>query len=82
MDQTAICTFKAITSKLIMAQIFRALDQDSDLKICQFWKKYTIKKGIENIDMAWREVDGSTMNGARGKLWPQCVYNFDGFTGL
>lgn len=73
MDQTVIATFRAYYQRHTMAQLVQALDSNPDLTIQEYWCRYNIKKGIDNITVVWNEVDAKTMNVAWSKVWPMLL---------
>ncbi|XP_064099523.1 tigger transposable element-derived protein 1-like [Macrobrachium nipponense] len=79
MDQGAIAAFKANYLKTTFSQAISATDDDPDLSLRDFWKKYDILKCIKNISAAWEAVTKKCMNG----IWKNCakryVNTFDGF---
>ncbi|KAK4307354.1 hypothetical protein Pmani_020873 [Petrolisthes manimaculis] len=83
MDQGIISTFKAYyLRRRTMRQLLDAIDKPDKPTIKQFWSNYNIKKAIDNIDAAWKEVSENAMNGSWRKLWEDCVTDFTGFPDL
>lgn len=79
MDQGIIATFKAYYQRRTMQQLIDGTDGEGMPTIKQWWSAYNIKKGIYNIDAAWKEVTPQAMNGCWRKIWPEVVHDFKGF---
>ena len=71
MDQGIISIFKSHYLKITMNNIVHSDNEVED--VTSFWKNFTLKNAIENIDDAWTQVPQTAMNGVWKKVWPQCV---------
>ncbi|KAK4311594.1 hypothetical protein Pmani_016911 [Petrolisthes manimaculis] len=78
LNEGIFSTFKANYQRLIMKQLLDVTHTPDKQTIKQFWSNYNIKKAIDNIDAAWKEVSDNTMNVSWRKLWKDCVTDFTG----
>lgn len=69
MDQGVIATFKAYYIRRTFAQaISLTTGENSSMLLPEFWKKYDIKKAVENIDESWKEVTSKNMKDVWNKI--------------
>ncbi|XP_029641881.1 tigger transposable element-derived protein 1-like [Octopus sinensis] len=61
-----------------MGQGITAIFKRYYMKRC-FWKKCEINKAVQNIAVAWNDVQSTAMNGVWKKLCPQFMNDFNGF---
>lgn len=73
MDQSVTEMFKAFY--LLIHETDR---EDKQAAVREFWRSYTIMKGVNNIEASWDEVTQANMN-AVWRMWPECVRDFPGF---
>ncbi|XP_029641224.1 tigger transposable element-derived protein 1-like [Octopus sinensis] len=79
MDQGIIAVFKCYYMKRTLRQAIVATDFDESITLRDFWKRYDIYKAVQNIAVAWNDVQNTAMNGVWKKLCPQFVNDFQGF---
>jgi len=72
MDQEIIATFKAYYLRESIKGLVTASTGGKE-SVVSFWKQYSIKHAIDNIDCAWHSVSISVMNRGWKKLWPGCI---------
>ena len=77
MDQGVIATFKTYYLQITFTNLVKLTDNQMTVK--EFWKPFTIRDALCNVE-SWKEVTNSCMNGAWGKLCPQFVRGFKGFS--
>ena len=73
MDQGVISNFKCYYLRRTFSQLIAATDGDGKPTMKQFWKNYNIKMAIQNINLSWRELKKTCMNGVWREIWPECV---------
>ncbi|XP_061435172.1 tigger transposable element-derived protein 1-like [Lethenteron reissneri] len=72
-------TFKAYYLRRLMGQLAAETDGVGKPTVGEFWRGYDIRKAVDNVGAAWREVTPAHLNGAWRQIWPECV---DGSTGF
>ncbi|XP_014786766.1 tigger transposable element-derived protein 1-like [Octopus bimaculoides] len=79
MDQGIIAIFKRYYMKRTLRQARNATDLDESITLRDCWKKYDVNKAVQNIAVAWNDVQRTAMNGVWKKLCPQFMNDFKGF---
>uniref|UniRef100_A0A8C4Q849 Uncharacterized protein n=2 Tax=Eptatretus burgeri TaxID=7764 RepID=A0A8C4Q849_EPTBU len=79
MDQGVIATFKTYYLRRTFANLVKSTDNDH-MTVKEFWKSFTIRDALRNVEESWKEVTPYCMNGVWGKLCPQFVNGFKGFS--
>uniref|UniRef100_S4R489 HTH CENPB-type domain-containing protein n=1 Tax=Petromyzon marinus TaxID=7757 RepID=S4R489_PETMA len=72
-------TLKAYYLRRLVGQLAAETDGEGKPTFGEFWRGYDIRKAVDNVGAAWREVTPAHMNGAWRQIWPECV---DGSTGF
>uniref|UniRef100_K7FQ19 HTH CENPB-type domain-containing protein n=1 Tax=Pelodiscus sinensis TaxID=13735 RepID=K7FQ19_PELSI len=85
MDQGVIRAFKALYTKNTLADLVACVDaaqddEDETFNLKAYWRQYTIATCMQNIQKALKEMKSATVNASWKKLWPQIVYDDEGFT--
>ena len=73
MDQGVISNFESYYLRRTFHRLLKATDGDNMPSMKEFWKNYNILMAIENINLSWKEVRESCMNGTWRQLWPECI---------
>ena len=81
LDQDVMCVFKGIYLHHTFAALHTALQQDSELGVPQYWKRFNVLDCIRFIGKSWHETTQNVLNRGWKKLWPEVVADFSGFTG-
>ncbi len=79
MDQGVIDTFKVCYLPITFINLVKSTD-NNQMIVQEFWKAFTIRYALCNIEESWKEVTRSCMNGVWGKLCPQFLHGFKGFS--
>jgi uncharacterized protein involved in tellurium resistance len=56
MDQGVVATLKSYHLRRTFSQLVQATNDEDNISVEEFWKKYDIKMAIDNIGEAWAEV--------------------------
>ena len=62
MDQGAIANFKKYFIRRTYRQALKAVEDDPNMTLSDFWKSLNIYMCIKHIDASWREVSQTSMN--------------------
>ncbi|KAI6651914.1 Tigger transposable element-derived protein 1-like [Oopsacas minuta] len=79
MDQGVIANFKKYYTRRTFSQALKAVEDDHNTTLSDFWKTFNIYMCVKHIDAAWHEVSQTNMSGVWKFLCPQFVNNFQGF---
>ncbi|XP_068205097.1 tigger transposable element-derived protein 1-like [Palaemon carinicauda] len=80
MNQGVIKNFKALYSRHVMARLQEATDNDPDLNVKNYWKKYTIADCLSVVEESFQDVKPETVNACWKHVWPGCVKDFGSFS--
>ncbi|KRY51622.1 Tigger transposable element-derived protein 1, partial [Trichinella britovi] len=72
LDQGVIQTFKAYYTRRTMARLVAAMDEDSNLEVIDYWKKFSIADCLCHIKESFTELKVETVNACWRNLWPDC----------
>ena len=78
MDQGVIDTFKVCYLPITFINLVKSTD-NSQMIVREFWKAFTTRDVLCDVEESWREITRSSMNGVWGKVSPQCVHGYKGF---
>lgn len=70
MDQGVIKTFKAYYTRRSFAHLHKAMRQNNELSVKEFWKQFNILEAVRIIGESWDEISQKTLNGVWKKLCP------------
>ena len=70
MDQGVIVNFKKYYIHRTYRQALKAVEDDPNMTLSDFWKSFNIYMCIKHIDAAWREVSQTSMNSVWKDLCP------------
>ncbi|XP_027700865.1 tigger transposable element-derived protein 1-like isoform X1 [Vombatus ursinus] len=76
MDQGVFAVFKAYYLRCAFSQLLEVNSNDKQLSIGKIWKDYNIMKAIDNIKIAWAEVNSHCLSGVWRKVWPDLADDF------
>ena len=78
-DQGVIANFKKYYIRRTYRQALKAMENDTNTTLSDFWKSFNIYMFIKRIDAAWCEVFQTNLNGVWKALCPQFVNSNQGF---
>ena len=78
MDQGVIANFNKYYIHPSYRQALKAVKDDPNMILSDFWKSFNIYMCIKHTDAAWREVSHTSMNGVWKALSPQFVNSVQG----
>ncbi|XP_036596148.1 tigger transposable element-derived protein 1-like [Trichosurus vulpecula] len=76
MDQGVFAVFKAYYLRCAFSQLLEVNSSNKELEIGEIWKDYNIMKAIDNIKIAWAEVNSHCLSGVWRKVWPDLAKDF------
>nr|XP_020830675.1 tigger transposable element-derived protein 1-like isoform X2 [Phascolarctos cinereus] len=76
MDQGVFAVFKAYYLRCTFSQLLEVNRNNKQLPIGEIWKDYNIMKAIDNIKIAWAEVNSLCLSGVWRKVWPDLANAF------
>ncbi|XP_043830605.1 tigger transposable element-derived protein 1-like [Dromiciops gliroides] len=76
MDQGVFAVFKAYYFRCTFSQLLEVNTSNKQLTIREIWKDYNIMKAIDNIKIAWAEVNSHCLSGVWRKVWPDLANDF------
>lgn len=81
MDQGVIRVFKALYTRSMMEGLISSIDEgEEDFSLKKYWREYSIRTCLANIQNALHEMKEQTLNAGWKKLWPNVVRHYAGFT--
>ncbi|XP_042203517.1 tigger transposable element-derived protein 1-like [Homarus americanus] len=80
MDQEVMSTFKLLYLDLTFEAIHKAIDEDKELTVQQYWRnKFNILHGVRFIGKAWAAIGETCLLNGWCKLLPDTAPDFLGF---
>ncbi|XP_068919169.1 tigger transposable element-derived protein 1-like isoform X2 [Petaurus breviceps papuanus] len=76
MHQGVFAVFKAYYLRCTFSQMLEVNSNNKQLPIGEIWKDYNIMKAIDNIKIAWAEVNSHCLSSVWRKVWPDLANDF------